>query len=211
MTRVLVVDAHPVVIAGYKRFLSKEPRILCIGEASTGREALRQLARHRWDLLLLEMNLSDLNAADILSQVTVNYPNIRVLITSSLPEQQYAPRLLQAGASGYLSKGASEKEALKAVRAALNGRRYVSEHLAETMAGELETGRDLSQPLHSYLSPREFHVMCRLGTGAGVFEIANELGLSIKTVSTYRTRLLDKMYLQTNADITVYTIRHGLI
>jgi two-component system, NarL family, invasion response regulator UvrY len=134
-----------------------------------------------------------------------------VLIVSGLPEEQYARNVLRAGASGYLSKGGSADEFVKAVRIVMNGRRYVSAALAESMAAALENPGDQSQPLHSALSAREFQIFCKLAAGATVGRIAEELSLSVKTVSTYRGRILEKMRFTSNADITSYAIRNGLI
>jgi two-component system invasion response regulator UvrY len=211
MSRVLIADDHAVVRTGYKQFLETEPSITEIGEASSGSETLDMLRRKEWDLLLMDIHMPDRSGLDILKHVTSGYPDVRVLIVSGLPEEQYARNVLRAGASGYLSKGGSAEELLKAVRLVLNGRRYVSATLAESMAADLENPRDKNQPMHTSLSTREFQIFCKLAAGASVSDIAVELSLSVKTVSTYRSRVLEKMGFSSNADMTGYALRNGLI
>jgi len=211
MSRVLIADDHAVVRAGYKQFLEAEAGITAIGETSSGNETLDQLRRHDWDLLLMDIHMPDRSGLDILKHVTSGFPKVRVLIMSGLPEAQYARNVLRAGASGYLSKSGSPEELLKAVRTVLVGRRYVSASLAESMAADLESSRDQNQPLHDQLSVREFQIFGKLAGGAGVGAIAEELSLSVKTVSTYRTRILEKMNFTSNADMTAYALRNGLI
>jgi two-component system invasion response regulator UvrY len=211
MSRVLIADDHAVVRAGYKQFLEADPSITDVGEASSGTEALDALRRKEWDLLLMDIHMPDRSGLDILKHVTSGYPDVRVLIMSGLPEEQYARNVLRAGASGYLSKGGSPDEFLKAVRLVLNGRRYVSAALAESMAADLENPRDQNQPLHTALSTREFQIFCKLAAGSSVGSIGEELSLSVKTVSTYRSRILEKMSFSSNADMTSYALRNGLI
>ena len=211
MARVLIADDHAVVRAGYKQFLEAEQSITEVGEATSGSEALAELRRKSWDLLLMDIHMPDRSGLDILKHVSTGYPNVRVLIMSGLPEEQYARNVLRAGARGYLSKGGSPEELLKAVRLVLKGSRYVSASLAESMAAELENHNDQSKPLHTVLSAREFQIFIKLAAGASVSNIAKELSLSVKTVSTYRTRILEKMALTTNADLTGYALRNGLI
>jgi two-component system invasion response regulator UvrY len=211
MSRVLIADDHAVVRAGYRQFLEADPSITKIGEANSGSETLDALRGGDWDLLLMDIHMPDRSGLDILKHVTTGYPDVRVLIMSGLPEEQYARNVLRAGASGYLSKGGSPDEFLKAVRVVLNGRRYVSTSLAESMAADLENPRDQNQPLHTALSAREFQIFCKLAAGATVSHIADELSLSVKTVSTYRSRILEKMSFTSNADMTSYAMRNGLI
>jgi DNA-binding NarL/FixJ family response regulator len=211
MSRVLIADDHAVVRAGYRQFLEADPSITEIGEASSGRETLDALRRAEWDLLLMDIHMPDRSGLDILKHVTTGYPDVKVLIMSGLPEEQYARNVLRAGASGYLSKGGSADEFMKAVRIVLSGRRYVSAALAESMAADLEKSRDQNQPLHTALSSREFQIFCKLASGATVSHIAGELSLSVKTVSTYRSRILEKMSFTSNANMTSYAMRNGLI
>jgi DNA-binding NarL/FixJ family response regulator len=211
MSRVLIADDHAVVRSGYRQFLELEPSVAEIGEAISGNDALDQLRSKEWDLLLMDIHMPDRSGLDILKHVISGYPDTRVLIMSGLPEEQYARNVLRAGASGYLSKGGSPEEFLKAVRTVLSGRRYVSSYLAEAMAADLESKHDHNQPLHVQLSTREFQIFCKLAAGAAVSHIADELSLSVKTVSTYRSRVLEKMSFASNADITGYALRNGLI
>jgi two-component system, NarL family, invasion response regulator UvrY len=211
MSRVLIADDHAVVRAGYRQFLETEPSITEIGEVSTGNETLNALRKKNWNLLLMDINMPGRSGLDILRHVTASYPRVRVLIMSGLAEEQYARNVLRAGASGYLSKGGSPEELLKAVRIVLNGRRYVSDSLAESMAADLEVSREQSQAQHDALSSREFQVFCKLAAGASIKDIADELSLSNKTVSTYRSRILEQMSFASNADITTYAMRNGLI
>lgn len=209
MAKVLIADDHAVVRAGLRQFLEEDPGITEIGDASTGREALEALRSGRWDLLILDINMPDRSGLDILSHIRAAGYSTRVLVMSGLPERQYALNVLRAGARGYLSKEGAPDELLKAVRAILDGRRYVSPALAELLVSELD--QDADKPLHARLSEREFQVLCKLAAGRAVSDIAGELCLSVKTVSTYRTRVLDKMHLETNADLTTYALRNGLI
>jgi len=209
MAKVLIADDHAVVRAGLRQFLEEDPSITEIGDASTGREALEALRSGRWDLLILDINMPDRSGLDILSHIRAAGYSTRVLVMSGLPERQYALNVLRAGARGYLSKEGAPDELLKAVRAILDGRRYVSPALAELLVSELD--QDTDKPLHARLSEREFQVLCKLAAGRAVSDIAGELCLSVKTVSTYRTRVLDKMHLETNADLTTYALRNGLI
>lgn len=211
LSRILIADDHAVTRAGYKQFLEAEPSITDIGEAASGVETLDALRRNTWDLLLMDIYMPDRSGLDILKHVTAGYPDLRVLIVSGLPEKQFARNVLRAGASGYLSKGGPPDELLKAVRLVLSGRRYISAALAESMAADLHSSTDNNCPLHATLSTREFQIFCKLASGMSVSDIAKELFLSIKTVSTYRTRVLDKMSFKSNADITTYALRNGLI
>jgi two-component system invasion response regulator UvrY len=209
VARILIADDHAVVRAGIRQFLEEEPGVEAIGEAATGNEALDRLRGETWDLLLLDIRMPGRNGIDILQHVCAEHPAVRVLVMSGLPEQQYARNVIRAGASGYLSKGGPPEELIRAVRTVLAGRRYVSEALAEIMAADLNGDDD--KPLHTRLSAREFQIFCKLAAGFGVSEIAQELGLSVKTISTYRSRIIEKMMFSSNADMTAYALRSGII
>jgi len=155
--------------------------------------------------------MPDRSGLDILRHVSQGHPEVRVLIVSGLPEEQYARNVLRAGAHGYLSKGGSLEEFLRAIRRVLSGRRYISTALAESMIEDLQNPKDANAPVHSSLSTREFQIFCKLAHGAAINHIAEELHLSVKTVSTYRARILEKMGFKSNADITAYALRHGVI
>lgn len=209
MPRILIVDDHAVVRAGLRQFLVEDPAYQDIEEAATGEQALDKLRQGRWDLLILDINMPGRNGIDILKHVVAGSPETKILILSGYPEHQYALNVLRAGASGYLPKESAPDELLKAVRYVLQGKRYVSASLAEMLVSELDTDHD--KPAHSGLSQREFQIFCKLAAGASISAIAGELCLSVKTVSTYRSRVLEKMGFKTNADITTYALRNGLI
>jgi two-component system, NarL family, invasion response regulator UvrY len=209
VSRVLIADDHAVVRAGFRQFLEADSSITVIGEAATGSETLDQLRKQAWDMVLLDIHMPDRSGLDILRHIQTGHPSVKVLVMSGLPEQQYAVNVLRAGASGYLSKDSAPEELMKAVRMVLAGRRYVSAALAEMLAADL--GGDPDKPMHARLSTREFQIFCKLAAGRGVSDIALELSLSVKTVSTYRSRILEKMNFRANADITSYALRNGLI
>jgi two-component system, NarL family, invasion response regulator UvrY len=209
MTKVLIADDHAVVRSGLRQFLEADRTIREIGEAASGSETLEQLRANAWDLVILDIYMPDRSGLDILKQVRTSYPQTRVLVMSGLPERQYALNVLKAGASGYLAKDSAAEELMKAVKAVLQGRRYVSSTLAELLLSDLD--QDADQPLHARLSEREFQIFSKLAAGRAVSEIATELCLSVKTVSTYRSRVLEKMSFRTNADLTTYALRNGLI
>jgi two-component system invasion response regulator UvrY len=208
MASVLIADDHAVFRAGLRLFLRDVPGITEIGEAVSGNDALDKLGSARWDLLLLDLNMPDRGGIDILRHVRTGHADTRILVMSAYPERQYAVNVLRAGASGYLAKDSSPEELLKAVRIVLQGRRYVSESLAELLVDDVD--RD-DRPLHSQLSEREFQILGKLANGRTVSEIARELCLSVKTISTYRARILEKLRLKTNADLTAYALRNEII
>jgi len=209
MTQILIADDHALVRAGLKQFLLEERRDVQIAEASSGLQTLDMLRGGTFDLLILDINMPDRGGLDILKHVRAGYPATRVLVLSGYPERQYAINVLKAGASGYLSKDGPPSELIKAVSQVLAGRRYVSASLAELLVADLDVDQD--KPLHADLSEREFQIFCKLAAGQSVSGIANELSLSVKTVSTYRTRVLEKMCFKSNADITSYAVRNGLV
>jgi two-component system, NarL family, invasion response regulator UvrY len=211
MSRLLIADDHAVVRAGYRQFLEAEPGITEIGEAATGQAALDMLGQSEWQLLLLDIHMPDRDGIAVLRVVVAEHPQVRVLIMSGLPENQYARIVLRAGASGYLSKTVDPQELLKAVRALMAGRRYVSATLAQSMADDLQFSRDPSRPLHERLSGRELQIFLKIAGGLGISSIAEELTLSVKTVSTYRSRILEKMSFASNADIVGYALRNALL
>jgi DNA-binding NarL/FixJ family response regulator len=206
---ILIADDHAVVRAGLRQFLEDSGRVGEVAEAATGQQAMDLLRAKRFDLLILDINMPGRGGLDILKNVRASFPDTRVLIVSGFPERQYAVNVLKAGASGYLSKESAPEELIKAVQIVLSGRRYVSSTLAEQLVQDLDTDSD--KPAHAGLSEREFQIFCKLATGRAVSEIARELCLSVKTVSTYRSRVLEKMNLRSNADITTYALKNGLI
>jgi two-component system invasion response regulator UvrY len=209
MSKILLADDHPMVRAGLRRILSEDRSVTEIGEAASGSETLEKLRLQSWDLLILDINMPDRSGLDILRNVRATYADTKVLVLSGLSERQYALNVLKAGASGYLPKECAPNDLLQAMRAVLQGRRYVSPQIAELLVTDLESDND--QPLHGRLSEREFQVFYKLASGRSVSAIGNELCLSVKTVSTYRSRILEKMNLRTNADITTYALRNQII
>ena len=207
MASVLIADDHAVVRAGFKTFLCASGGIGDVGEVSTGVELLREMQTKPWNLLVLDIHLPDRNGMSMLQEFRRDFPLTKVLVVSGLPEEQYAIEAIRAGAAGYLSKDCAPDELVTAVRRVLGGQRYVSAMIAEKIVAEL--GKPTT-PRHEQLSLRERQVFDRLAAGSTVTAIAQELALSVKTVSTYRTRILEKMSFRHNADVTSYAIRHGL-
>ncbi|HXZ60080.1 MAG TPA: response regulator transcription factor [Steroidobacteraceae bacterium] len=209
MANVLIADDHAMVRAGLRRWLEQDGAIETIGEAASGSETLQQLRDGAWDLVVLDINMPDRSGIDILAHIRSGYPKARVLVISAFPEKQYAIYALRAGAAGYLAKDQAPEDFMRAIHALLAGRRFVSATLAEMLVGALDEPTD--QPLHATLSQREFQILCKLAVGRSVSEIARELCISVKTVSTYRARILEKMSFSTNADLTAYALKNGLM
>jgi DNA-binding NarL/FixJ family response regulator len=209
MPSVLIADDHAMVRAGLRRWLEEDRTIEPIGEAASGAQTLQQLRDGSWDLVVLDINMPDRSGIDILRHVRTGHPKTRVLVISAFSEKQYAIYALRAGAAGYLAKDQAPEEFMRAVHTVLAGRRFVSAALAEMLVGALDEPAD--QPLHAVLSQREFQILCKLAVGRSVSEIARELCISVKTVSTYRARVLEKMKFTTNADLTTYALKNGLV
>jgi len=209
MRKILLADDHSILRVGLRRILEDELGEVHIGEAGTIDEAMAQLRASSWDLLILDISLPARSGLDALPEIKALYPSLPVIILSMYGEQQFAIRALRAGASAYLTKERASEELIRAVRAVLAGRRYVGEALAETLAEHLSLHGD--RPPHERLSAREFEVFRRIASAKTVSDIAEEMKLSVKTVSTYRTRILEKMELQTNAELMQYAIRQGLV
>jgi two-component system, NarL family, invasion response regulator UvrY len=209
MASVLIADDHAMIRAGLRHHLEQDRSLRTIGETSTGAETLQQLGSAHWDLVILDINMPDCSGLDVLRDIRARHPATVVLIMSAFAEKQYAVNVLRAGAAGYLAKDKAPEEFSRAVRTVLAGRRFVSASLSEVLNGAPEESPD--EPLHAVLSQREFQILCKLAVGRSVTEIAQELSLSVKTISTYRMRLLEKMHLDTNADLTTYALRNGLV
>jgi DNA-binding NarL/FixJ family response regulator len=209
MIRVLIVDDHPIVRAGLRRIAEDDRAIAVTGEASNGQEALDALRKTAADIVLLDVTMPGAPFTETLRRLREEHPTVRVLVLSAHPEDQWAVRALRGGASGYLTKDHSPNQLLDAIRRVHRGGRYVSPTLAERLATQL--GQDFVDAPHEQLSDREFDVLRGLGAGHTVKEVAEKLGLSPKTVSTYRTRLMEKLRFATNADLVHYVAAHGLI
>jgi two-component system, NarL family, invasion response regulator UvrY len=207
--RVLVADDHAVVRRGLKELLTESHDVAQVGEASTGREVLDLVARSAWDAVVLDLNLPDQNGLDVLRRLREENPRLPVLILTICSEDQFAVRALRAGAAGYLTKESAPEELVGAVRKVVAGGRYVSGRLAERLALRVAGGS--GEPPHEALSDREFQVFQMLASGRTVSQAAGTLNLSVKTISTYRARLLEKLTLRTNADLVLYAVRNNLI
>jgi DNA-binding NarL/FixJ family response regulator len=209
MKRVLLADDHAVVLQGLKQILQGVPDLSVEGEARTGDEALDLLRTDRWDLVILDISMPGKTTLDILRLVRHERPQLPVLILSMHSEDQFAVRMLRAGAAGYITKESAPEDLVSAVRRILMGGRYISPLLAEQLALHVQPER--GHLPHDSLSDREFQVMHLMATGQTITGIADTLSLSVKTVSTYRARVLDKLKLGTNADLIHYAYKNGLI
>jgi len=209
MFKILIADDHPIVRQGLKQILSEEFDPVTFGEAQNSQEVVDLVREKSWDIVVLDITMPGRGGLDVLKELKNQYPKLPVLVLSMHPEDQYAVRVLKAGASGYLTKGSVREELIKAIKKVLGGGKYVSPSLAEKMAFNLETKTE--KPLHETLSDREYQVMILIASGKTVSEIAEELSLSVKTIDTYRTRILEKMKMKTNAELTHYAIKQGLV
>lgn len=209
MIRLLIVDDHAVVREGLKQIFSDTSDLVVADEASSAEEAINKIIENNYDVILTDISMPGRGGLELLQEIKEINPELRVLILSMHPEQQYALRALKAGASGYLTKNTPPEELIKAIRKIAQGRRYITETVSEQMADDLS--KDTSKPLHETLSDREYQTMRLIASGKTVSEIAKELSLSVKTVSTYRSRILVKMNMKNNAAITYYAIKQGLV
>lgn len=209
MVRILIADDHAIVRQGLKQIVSETSDMAITGEASTGEDLLDLVRSQGADVVLLDLAMPGRGGIDTLRQLKKEKPELPVLILSIYPEDQYAVRALRNGASGYLTKEAAPDELVEAIRKAAQGRKYVSVTLAERLALDLESGTE--ELPHQALSNREYQVMLMLSSGRTVSEIAEELALSVKTISTNRARLLRKMGMRTNAELTYYAVKRHLV
>lgn len=207
--KVLIADDHNVVREGLKHIVESRHSPVSFGEASDGAEALKLIWKEDWDLVLLDIHMPGRDGLEVLREAKKARPRMPVLILSSSSEEEYAVRTLRDGASGYIGKNAPEKELLKAVGEVLAGRCYVTPSVAQKLAREIAAPADT--PVHEKLSDREYQVMKMLATGKTVKEVAAELSLSVKTVSTYRTRILEKLGLSSNVEIARFALKSGLV
>lgn len=209
MIEILVVDDHSVVREGLKKIAAQTSDIVVTGEATNGQEALDEALQNHYDVVVLDISMPGKSGLQTLKELKERRPDLPVLVLSIYPEEQYALPVLKAGASGYISKNCPQDELVRALQKVALGGKYVSSSLAEEVALDFETG--MARTLRESLSNREFQVMCMLASGETVKEIAGELLLSVKTISTYRSRILRKMNLKNNAELTLYAVRHQLI
>ncbi|MCX9156192.1 response regulator transcription factor [Niveibacterium sp. 24ML] len=206
--RVLIADDHAIVRQGLRSILSDTADMVVAGEAENGVRALQMLRDGAWDVVLMDVNMPDRNGIDTLKLVKKEFPKLPVLMLSMHPEEQYAVRALKAGASGYLSKQSAPEQLVLAIRQVAAGKKYVSAEVAEQLATAIT--EDDRAP-HERLSDREYQTLCMIASGKTLTQIGEELNLSVKTVSVYRARLLEKMKLKNNAELTHYGLKHGLV
>lgn len=209
MIRVLIADDHAIVRQGLKQVLAETDDMVVAGEAESGLQALKMIRHGEWNVVLLDISLPDKNGVEILKQLKKEHPHLAVLMLSMYPEDQYAVRALKAGAAGYLTKKSAPAQLVTAIRQVASGKKYISPTLAEELANTI--GGNLEKPLHETLSDREYQTLCLIASGRTPAEIAAELSISVKTVSVYRARLLEKMKLKNNAELTRYAILHKLV
>ena len=209
MIRVAIVDDHAIVRSGLRQFLSEHVDIRVTGEATNGRDALELARGGDVDVLLLDISMPDQSGVDALKAIKERFPDLAVLILSGFPETHYATTMLRQGASGYLNKECDPEEIVNAIRIVYRGRKYISPAVAELLADSVGNARD--RPAHEGLSERELQVFLRLAKGETIGHMAESMFLSVKTVSTYRTRVLEKLKLASNSDLTYYALKNGLI
>jgi len=209
IVKVGIVDDHAIVRAGLKQFLSEMVDLRVVGEASTGREAIDLVRTTEMDVIIMDLSMPGQSGIDALAMIRAKAPDVGILILSGYPEEQYAVNLIRQGASGYLNKECEPMEIVNAIRTIALGRRYISPSVAELIAQQLN--RKEGSAAHDLLSEREFQVFLKLAKGETAGDIASALSLSVKTVSTYRTRLMEKMGLASNSDLTYYALKNKLI
>jgi DNA-binding NarL/FixJ family response regulator len=207
--RVLIADDHSIVRQGLKQILSGTADFEVAGEAANGVEAVQMVRGGDWGVVLMDVSMPDRNGIDTLKMIKKEFPKLPVLILSMHPEEHYAIRALKAGASGYLTKQSAPEQLVHAIRTVAAGKKYVSASVAEELANAIQ--EDSEKPPHEKLSDREYQTLCMIASGKTLSNIAEELSLSVKTVSVYRARLLEKMRMKNNAELTHYGVKHGLV
>ena len=205
--RILIVDDHTIFREGLKRILSEEFSGVVFGEACNATEALEQVWKRKWDIVLLDITMQGRSGIDVLKEIRNSAPDLPVLILSGHPEEQYAVRVIRAGAGGYLTKESASRELCNAIKRLLSGARYISANVAEQLAAEIQAPH---KDPHEALSNREYQVMLLIAAGKAPKEIASELSLSAKTISTYRSRILEKLHLKNNAEIMLYVVERKI-
>lgn len=207
--KILIADDHPIVREGFKQVLSETSDMVVDDEASNGQEVLNLVRKNKYDVILLDISMPGRSGLEILKELRSENPKLPVLIVSIYPEEQYAVRAFRAGASGYLTKASAPNELIAAIRKVSKGGRYISSSLAEKLTYYLDV--DATKAPHEALSDREYQVMLLIASGKTVTEIAEDLCLSVKTISTYRSHILEKMKMKNNAEITLYAVQNKLV
>ena len=208
MIKILILDDHSVVREGLKRIIEESSDLKVVMEAADGLDALRKLKKTEVDLVITDLSVPGISGVELVKRIKAFNQNLPILVLTIHPEDQFGLRVLKAGAAGYLTKESAPKLLLKAIRKVLAGRRYINEALAEQLALHLD---DLEKPLHEKLSDREFSILCMFGLGKTVSEVASELGLSVKTISTYKARIMQKMHMKSTAQLIRYAIVNKLV
>ena len=208
MIRILIADDHPMFREGLRRILAGCPDINVADEASNGQEVFEKVWNNEYDMVLLDIAMPGTPGLEVLKRLKNEKPKLPVLVLSMYSEEQYAVRVIKAGASGYLTKESASEELISAIRRISGGRKYITSSIAERLADDVETTTE--KPLHDTLSDREFEVYRMIAAGKTTTQIAEELFLSVKTISTYRSRILEKMQMKTNAELIHYAIKHNM-
>ena len=208
MIQLIIADDHPIVREGLKRIITEYSDMHLVSEVADGNEVLAQCREHDVDVLLLDISMPGPGFLNVLQRIGEVHPDVRVLVLSTHPEDQYAVRALKAGAAGYLTKNHTPEELADAIRHVYNGRKYVSPIVAEELVSQLNSGKELQ--LYKNLSDREYQILCMMGSGKQLNKIASSLSLSPKTISTYRNRILDKLKLKTTGELIRYAVENGL-
>ena len=207
--KVLIADDQVIIREGLRQILSRMPEVELVEEASNGQEVMRKAARKKFDIIVLDISMSGKSGLEVLKELRIKKPKSAVLILSIHPEENYAVRVLKAGASGYINKSSASDELIQAIRTVVAGGKYITPKTAEKLVTEIK--EDTVKSSHEKLSDREYQVLCMIASGKTVKEISEYLCLSIKTISTYRARILEKMKMKNNSEITFYAIKHELI
>lgn len=209
MIKILIADDHTIFREGLKHILTEYSDLIVTDEARNGQEVLEKVWSNEYDIVLLDISMPGMNGLEVLKRLRKEKPKLSVLVLSMHPEEQYAVRVLKSGASGYLTKESATDELITAIRKISQGRKYITSSLAERLALGLET--DAEKPPHETLSDREYQVLLMIASGKTITQIAKELFLSVKTVSSHRSHILEKMEMKTNAELTHYVIKHNLL
>jgi DNA-binding NarL/FixJ family response regulator len=209
MIEILIADDHPIIREGLKQILKISPDIVIKGEASNGDEVLKLLRNNKYDLILLDLSLPKKNGIEVLKEIRKKLPKLPILILSIHSDEHFIIEALRSGASGYITKDSIPEELILAIKNVYNGQTYINQKVAEKLINKIKFNK--GQLPHNILSPREYQVMIKIGQGKSLKEISEELSLSVKTISTYRTRILEKMDLKNNAQIIKYVIENNLL
>lgn len=208
MIRIVIADDHEIVRAGLKQIISDDEDMVVLGESNNGENLIELVKKNEYDVVLLDLKMSGISGIEVIKHLRIIKPDLPIIVLSMHAEDQYAVRTIKAGASGYLTKETAAENLIIAVRKVVSGGKYISPTLAETLADSIACGSELP---HEKLTDREFQVTCMIASGKTVSEIASELFLSVKTISTYRQRILEKMNLKNNSELTHYVIKNNLL